>query len=611
MRKHLIFGLLAASLLQLGSVKADEPAAPPATLEALKTELLQTMDKEGIPGAGIALFKNHELLWVGGIGMADKEQRIPAGADTPFGLASISKSFTAMAVMKLVEAGKVELDAPIRRYLPDAPIVNPWEAQHPVTVAQVLEHTAGFDDMHLKAFVTDKPNASMDQGIADNLASYQVRWQPGQRFAYSNPGYILLGKLIETMSGEDFDRYMEREILKPLGMDQATFRYLPERGLAQGYGDDGQPEPYLFSSDRPTGALQASPRELAGFVRAMMRRESPILSRDAILRIETPTTSAGAQAGLSAGFGLANHNREIQGFSLRRHTGGIPGFASYYAYEPNLGFGFVLLINKMLPPKAMTTSIVGFLARDLTPPAKPSATLSAEELARYTGFYRNASPRNSLFQFLDRLLAVTQIKLEGGVLVMNDLVGESKRLVPVGGKRFRIEDELTPSVAFIAQPDGSHVLMVHGGDYLEPTSAVSAWAPIVLSGAAVLAYALAMLYALIWLFSWARGRSPVGTLALRTLPLFAGLSLLAHGLLLGTVHITQLGVLSAGSLALFLSNIGIPVFSALALAVLAFHWRQPLGRFLRWHSLAASLGGVWLSGWLAYWGYLGVRFWTW
>ena len=113
------------------------PPPPPGTVEQLQSRLGELLVQERIPGMGLALLKNHRVLWVGGVGMADVENQVPVNADTPFLVGSISKSFTALAVMTLVEAGKIDLDAPIRRYLPDAPIDNPWEATHPVTVAQV------------------------------------------------------------------------------------------------------------------------------------------------------------------------------------------------------------------------------------------------------------------------------------------------------------------------------------------------------------------------------------------------------------------------------------------------------------------------------------------
>ena len=195
--------------------------------------------------------------------MSMPEEREPA-----YGWVVVWACFTALAVMTLVEAGKIDLDAPIRRYLPDAPIDNPWEATHPVTVAQVLEHTAGFDDLSLRNFVTERHNLPVQTAVPESAAAFRVRWPPGQRYSYSNPGYLLAGALIEKVSGESFDDYLEQKVLRPLGMHAASYRYAAESGAAQGYNDALAREIYPHAGDRPAGALRASARELSGFVRA-------------------------------------------------------------------------------------------------------------------------------------------------------------------------------------------------------------------------------------------------------------------------------------------------------------------------------------------------------
>jgi CubicO group peptidase (beta-lactamase class C family) len=184
--KSLMFAL--AMLAAPIALASTPPPPPAATVEQLQSRLGELLVQERIPGMGLALLKNHRVLWVGGVGMADVENQVPVNADTPFLVGSISKSFTALAVMTLVEAGKIDLDAPIRRYLPDAPIDNPWEATHPVTVAQVLEHTAGFDDLSLRNFVTERHNLPVQTAVPESAAAFRVRWPPGQRYSYSNPG---------------------------------------------------------------------------------------------------------------------------------------------------------------------------------------------------------------------------------------------------------------------------------------------------------------------------------------------------------------------------------------------------------------------------------------
>lgn len=600
---------LAMLVAPLAEANPQPAPTPPATVEQLQARLGELLAQERIPGLGLALLKDHRLLWVGGVGMADVDKQIPVDADTPFLVGSVSKSFTALAVMTLVEAGKIDLDAPIQRYLPDAPIDNPWEATHPVTVAQVLEHTAGFDDLSLRNFVTERHNVPVQTAVLESAAAYRLRWPPGQRYSYSNPGYLLAGALIEKVSGEPFDDYLEREVLRPLGMHAASYRYDANSGAAQGYNDALAPEIYPHAGDRPAGALRASARELSGFVLAMMNRQLPILSLESLQRMETPMTSAAARAGLSTAHGLANEGLERSGFSLRRHTGGVPGFSAYYAYEAERGFGFVVLINRMVAPKAVTDLIMGFLIRDIPAPGKSTRALSADEAAQYAGYYRTASPGMSLFRFLDLLFDVASVSADGDGLRFSPVLGESEHWVAMGGHRFRAENDLSATFAFVPQSDGSFVLTGRR-EYLEPVSALSALLPVGLSAAALLSLLLGLCYAPFWLWSWLRGRLRKGSRAVRVWPLLASACLFGHIGLITALDVAALGRFGLPSVLLWLSMLAFALFSVLAVATMVRRWRAPMGRFQRWHSLAASLGALWLSGWMTAFGYVGARFWA-
>lgn len=608
--------VLALGLLVAGGNVADaatpsDQSQPPSPEVA---ELLRKLDvllrDEGIPGAGIALIRNHRLEWVGGIGDADRARQQKVTADTPFAVGSVSKSFVALAVMQLVEAGKVDLEAPIARYLPDAPVVNRWEQEHPVTVAQVLEHTAGFDDLHFRSYATDIPNLPVSAGVRDAAVSYVVRWPPGERHSYSNPGYLLLGQLVERASGMSFDDYMEQFVFRQIGMARASFRYMDGMAMAQGYADDGRPEPYPHMPDRPSGGAHASARELAQFTLAMMRRKVPQLSRDSLLRIETPTTSAAARAGLRSGYALANETRQTHGFSLRRHTGGVPGFSAYYAYEPDYGFGFVVLLNRMAAPKAVTAAILDHLVKDLAPPAPHAHALKPAELERYTGYYRTQNPRISLFRFADALLGVARVTREGDALRISELIGESAALNPTGPNLFRADKQLSATVAFVREGDGT-TTMVRDGDYMRPTNALSAWLPLVLTLVALLGYLICLIALLIRVMLRLRNRRPVEHWMLRTLPVCAVLCLGMHVVLFVTLSIDQIGHFGMGSLFLYATQLGFVACVLGSAWLLWRRWHQPMHRFVRVTSVVSSAGGLWLVGWLAGWGYLGIPSWIW
>ena len=185
----------------------DEPrlapvaVAAPASIDALRAAIGEVLAREGVPGAGIALVDRDGPIWVGGVGVADETTRAPVTADTVFRAASLTKGVIGLGVMRLVEQGRLDLDAPLRGLVPDAGISNPWEDVAPVTLAQVLEHTAGLDDMRLNEVFSGDDALAPGAALAINPRSRVVRWRPGTRMAYSNVGYTLAGRAIEVATG--------------------------------------------------------------------------------------------------------------------------------------------------------------------------------------------------------------------------------------------------------------------------------------------------------------------------------------------------------------------------------------------------------------------------
>src|SRR5580692_6296430 len=147
-RLLVIFGLIAVLLVPTpGAAQQKNEQVHPKTLEELQKAMKEVLDKEHVPGAGVALVANGEVLWCGGIGEADVAAKRAVECDTEFRVGSISKTFVALALLKLQEEGKINLYARLQDVAPEVPVNNRWESTNPVRVVNLLEHTAGFDDM--------------------------------------------------------------------------------------------------------------------------------------------------------------------------------------------------------------------------------------------------------------------------------------------------------------------------------------------------------------------------------------------------------------------------------------------------------------------------------
>src|ERR1700736_5195798 len=215
--------------------------APPKSLEELQKAIKTEFDKNHLPGAGVALVSHGELLWCGGIGDADLAAKKSITCDTEFRVGSISKSFVALALLKLQEEGKINLEARLHDVAPEIPLQNAWESTHPVRIVNLLEHTAGFDDMETAEVYNVRD--PYDYPLLEVFKRFQepqvVRWPPDARMSYSNPGYGIAGYLIEKITGEPFDKYIRETFLQPLGMTNADYRFTDANKALLAAGDDG------------------------------------------------------------------------------------------------------------------------------------------------------------------------------------------------------------------------------------------------------------------------------------------------------------------------------------------------------------------------------------
>jgi CubicO group peptidase (beta-lactamase class C family) len=253
-------------------------------LDALIPSQLQNRD---IPGAVVSVVKDGQVLFTKGYGYADVEAKKPVLADqTLFRLGSISKLFTATAVMQLVEQGKLELDRDINDYLDFA---IPKTYSEPVTLRQLLTHTAGFEETLKNLFVAHESDMKPLRAYLVNQMPARI-FPPGKIPSYSNYGFTLAGYIVERVSGEKFERYVENHILKPLRMTNSTFdQPLPPQlapQMSKGYRTAAKkPRDFEFVQAAPAGALTTTATDMTRFMLAFLQDGS--VDGIAILRPET------------------------------------------------------------------------------------------------------------------------------------------------------------------------------------------------------------------------------------------------------------------------------------------------------------------------------------
>jgi CubicO group peptidase (beta-lactamase class C family) len=239
------------------------------TIDELGAEIASLMTKYKIPGASIAIVTKDSIIYLDGLGYANIELKRPVDENTHFRVGSITKSFVALGILKLVEEGKIDLQTPVKQILPEIAIDNPWEDTDPVCIVHLLEHTAGFNDPHFNDYYLEgDPDTPLMDGLNVSKHYLNVKWKPGAYRSYSSAGYMVAGIIIEKVTGERFEDYLKKEILEPLGMNTSTFSLTSESKqlLAQGYKADYQPSQFWFTYSRPAGSLNSSAYEMAKYL---------------------------------------------------------------------------------------------------------------------------------------------------------------------------------------------------------------------------------------------------------------------------------------------------------------------------------------------------------
>jgi CubicO group peptidase (beta-lactamase class C family) len=597
------------------------PASSPQTLDEFRATAERVLVEHGIPGAGISLVRADGVEWEGGIGLADRDQKIPVTADTHFRAGSISKTFVAMALMQLYYDDRIDINGDVAAIASEVTINNPWQETHPVRVINLLQHTAGFDDMHFNGIynVADPPDVPLLEVVKRSASSRNVRWPPGTRMSYSNPGYGVAGYLIEKVSGEPYEDYIKRIVLDPLKMTTSSFILTPEdeKGLAQGYrGATGPPTGFPQIYLRPAGNLQSSAREMGRFVRMLLNwgelEGEYVIDPEYLSNMERSSTTLAAGAGVRSGYGSGIAWLLSLPFPVLGHGGGIEGFTSSYGYSPSRDVGYVILLNSGAPAAGraidqLASLAIRYLKRDVDPPVKPESRVDPALLDTYQGYYQDANPRNQIVWPLQWFVSGRIVEREGDQLYMRGLTGERTRLIPVSEARFRRERELDATLVFTRDAGGTMVLtgaQVYAERVPRWRVEIVRW-PV---ASAIVFLLTPLLVAVVWV-ARIRVAQPRGFWDLKGAMLLCPIALAAAAWAFATTTPREWATQNFATSIVFLASIALPTLSLViaALAVAAF--RRGASRMLVAYAWMVVMAAAGVSAYLQSHGLIGLRLW--
>lgn len=351
--EYRIMLLLAALLCLANPVGSAQNITASSAYQAVSKELTATIKEEmkdkQLPALSIALIDGQSIVWAQGFGYEDAKRMVPASAHTVYRVGSVSKLFTDLAVMHLVEAGKLDLDAPVARYIPGFTPLNPFGGD--ITLRELMSHRSGLIREPPVGNYFDTSSPALRNTIT-SLNRTSLVFPPGSHTKYSNAGIATVGYVIEETTGRPFADYLEQHLLDVLGMRESSFAPHPDlvKRLADAWmwSYDGLsfPAPKFQLGEAPAGAMYTTVTDLGRFVSVLFAIEQGsapnLLHPETLRQMWSPqfnSKSEPATFGIGFRLGVLDGDREVD------HGGAIYGFATELAALPDAALGVVVVTN--------------------------------------------------------------------------------------------------------------------------------------------------------------------------------------------------------------------------------------------------------------------------
>jgi CubicO group peptidase (beta-lactamase class C family) len=495
-------------------------AAPDSImLEAFMDGMIQSkMNDKNIAGAAVSIIHDGRFLLKKGYGYADLANRVPVSPDsTIFRIGSISKLFTWMAVMQYVEQGEIDLDADINTYLEAFQIHESYS--DPVTMRSIMSHTAGFEDKLIHLFVKDPADMKpLDQILREQMPK-RVR-PPLKHASYSNHGTGLASYIIELLSNQSFEEYVEEQFFTPLQMNYSTFRQpLPDKlydQLSKGYAmESGQlTEKYFeFIPLAGAGGASSTALDMAHLMMALMDgscfEEQCIMEAETLEKMKTPVLYHAEDVNPALhGF----MDISMNGIRILGHSGDTFWFHSLLAIFPEHDLGLFLTFNSEGGGGTYFDILEQFTNR-FFPDTRPLFTpVELEEgyLERFTGQYKfNRHSHNDISKMIS-IFSLTTVSINGGKLRLDmpAMFGEpATHWIPIDSTRFRSENS-NKIIAFEQRDDGRIEHMYFGGLAILALDKLDGfWSPSLHTGISLLTILISLFMLVIWPFIYLARRN--------------------------------------------------------------------------------------------------------
>ncbi|WP_400260914.1 serine hydrolase domain-containing protein [Sphingobacterium sp. SG20118] len=451
---------------------------PAPAIDQLLKKIEGVLRQEHMPGLMIAIVKKDSTLFSGGLGYADLEHKIKVDSTTQFHLASVTKFFVAMGIQNLIAEGKLKLRDRLQTIAPEIPYTNKWESTHPVRLVHLLEHTAGFEDIILNKMInmTGKRLIGLN-AIEAQKKSLSSRWKPGERMSYSNPGYNILGYIIEKVSGIPWNAYIQQTLFKPLAMNSTLFDLSGESGqhYAKGYdfrnGNYTMLPFYMPSSNGASSALVSNASDMTRFMHFLLNPSKSyagtLFREHNFLDMEKVHSTLASQHGLQTGYALGNdlfpNNKKI---TFRGHNGKGEGFSSWIFFNREAGLAYTISTNCNTNLWPVSELIEDFLTKNMEIPKIHTVKIDKSKIEPMLGYYQFMNPKNEQWEFYRRIFGgINLLSIDNDKLIINTGNGQVDSLIHVGNGLFHLKGDIIPSFVIGHDNEGHPFFQGYGNRF--------------------------------------------------------------------------------------------------------------------------------------------------
>ncbi len=476
-------------LFAVGGMPIAEAAAT-----QLREQVSATLKKQGLTGAVWATVGLAGEIEVGATGLKDAQRGHALKPTDRVQVGSIAKPLVATGIFRLISLGHMSLDDTVTSLLPDVVFDNPWEATDPVRLRHLLDQTSGLDDARIWQVFTLKANhdTPLSEVFTRDPAVLRIRSRPGTRFSYSNMGYTLAGRVIEAVTGQRYEDYLDQHLLTPLGMHDSTFGFVTQEGpfadtnLAMGHSENGVIQPTLPLYLRPAGQFTTTAADMGRFARFLMgdgRVQGQVFVDPALLQAmgSTPGTEA-TRAGLHAGYGLGLSTRDRNGAVGGCHGGNTLGYRAMFCVFPDMQRAYFYSINTDSENEDRDALDRLLLAElNLPVPESQAAKAESSDVLAWAGYYIPSPNRFASFAWLDTVFNFVSLTPSDIGLDFKRFMTPVVPLEAMGDRLFRAPDRLMASHALLLSVEGERVITTGSQSYVKTslTMLLLQWASLV------------------------------------------------------------------------------------------------------------------------------------